>query len=112
MSWQRRAKDLTVSDPGSTTDGYGNVIDGWTSPTNTTERGLIQQTQSTEISVGRDTVVSDLVVLLPVDSVVTAYSRIISGGITYEVVGVPAVYDTGSPGLRHTEAHLVTAAGG
>lgn len=112
MSWKSRAKDLSVVNPGSTTDEYGNVTTSWTTgATTTTERGLIQETQSTEVTVGRDTVVTDKVVLLPVGSTVTSQSRVVANGKTYEVVGDPAVYDTGSPGVRHTEAHLVTFSG-
>lgn len=120
MSWKTRAKPLTIVNPGSTTDAYQNVVPDWTtSPV--TEKGLIQETQSTEVTVGRDTVITTLLALLPVNSAVTSYSRIIKGTPTppidwsatpyYEVVGTPTVYDTGSPGVRHVEAHLTTSAG-
>jgi hypothetical protein len=112
MSWKSRAKSLSVVNPGSTTDEYGNVTPSWTTgATTVTEKGLIQETQSTEVTVGRDTVVTSLIVILPVASVVTSHSRIIANGLTYEVVGNPTVYDTGSPGVRHAEAHLVSSSG-
>lgn len=112
MSWKTRAKPLDVVNPGSTTDDYGDVTPSWTTgATTTTERGLIQQTQSTEVTVGRDTIVSDLLVILPVGSAVRSHSRVVQSGKTYEVVGTPTVFDTGSPGVRHTEARLVTSEG-
>jgi hypothetical protein len=120
VSLLRLSKDLSVVNPGSTTDDYGNVTPDWTT-TPVTEKGLIQETQSTEVTVGRDTVVTNLLALLPVNSAVTSYSRIVKGTPTlpidwsatpyYEVVGVPTVYDTGSPGVRHCECHLNTSQG-
>lgn len=120
MSWKSRAKSLSIVNPGETTDEYGNVTTDWaTDPV--TERGLIQETESTEVTVGRDTVVTRKLAILPVGSAATSYSRIIDGTPTppvdwtttpyYEVVGQPTVYDTGSPGVRHTEARLATSQG-
>lgn len=120
MTWRTQASDLSIVNPGETTDEYGNVTPDWTTDP-VTERGLIQETESTEITVGRDTVVTTLRAILPVDSAVTSYSRIVKGTPTppidwtttpyYEVVGQPTVYDTGSPGVRHTEARLATSQG-
>lgn len=95
-----------------TLDDYGNSTPDWgASATTTVERGVIDETQSTEIASGRDTIVTDLLAILPADSVVTSHSRVLQGTKTYEVVGDPIVRDTFSPGTHHTEAHLIRSTG-
>lgn len=110
--WLRQT--VTITNPGSTTDAYGNVAPDWSSVSTATEKGLLEATDSTEVTVGRDTVVSNFLLFLKVDTAVTAYSRVTVTGVsgTFEVVGLPAVFDQGSPGTRHTEARLSTFSGG
>lgn len=107
--WLRQT--VTVLNPGSTTDPYGNVTFDWGNPTTTTEKGLLEPTQSTEVTVGRDTVTADFLLFLKVDSAVTALSRVQVNGVTFEVVGLPGVFDQGSPSTQHVEARLVTFQG-
>lgn len=97
-------QDVSVINPTTTTDDYGNVVPSWGS--GTPEKGLVEPGVSTEVTVGRDTVVADARAFLAPDSAITALSRVIAAGRTYEVVGQPGLWDQGSPGTRHIEAFL------
>lgn len=108
---QSLGQTVTVITPGSTTDEYGNVTPNWTSGTTSTAYdGFLEQTESTEVTVGRDTIVTDWRVLLPAAAVIDEHSRVTAGGRTFEVVGHPHAVETPA-GVHHIEARLVDSAG-
>jgi head-tail adaptor len=109
----RLRQTVTILNPGTKTDEYNNTVPDWDNPTTTIEKGLLEPTQSTEVTVGRDTVISDFLLFLKVTSAITALSRVQVAGVsgTFEAVGLPAVFDQGSAGTRHVEARLVGVSG-
>lgn len=71
-------------------DDYGNPTETWA--TVATEKGRFEQRSGEERSTDRATIISDWVLYLNPDTVVTASSRVAdSYGRTFEVVGPPAM---------------------
>lgn len=99
-------QDIQIITPATGIDDYGNVTFDWAHPTTSDELGLLEPGVSAEVTVGRDTVVADAKAFLAVDSAITALSRVVVDGRTYEVVGQPGVWNQGSPATWHTEAFL------
>lgn len=102
---------VTIIEPGTSTDTYGNEVADWgAGATTTTGPGLIQQTDATEVTVDRDTVVSNLMLFLPPDRTITALCRATEGERTFEVIGEPDLLRT-PRGPHHVEARLRHVAG-
>lgn len=103
------AQIATVITMGSTGhDAYNNPTFGETSRADYPCR--IQETAATEIVIGRDTVVSDLILFLPPEAVISAVDRVVVDGVTYEVLGTPNPV-WGGTGLDHIEAHVRVVTG-
>lgn len=98
-------QDIQIITPATGTDDYGNTTFDWVNATSVTVKGWIQQATSTEVSVGRDTVVADHTLFLHATAVITAYARVWHDGRTFEVVGLPDVMDRPAAG-HHLEVHL------
>lgn len=91
-------------------DDYGNEVPGTTS-TVTTE-GYVEQTKATEITVDRETYVTDWLVFLLADVVVDASDRILYGSSTLQVVGSPhRVWNPRTRRTDHVEARCVEVTG-
>lgn len=73
----------------------------------------LQQTDGTEVTTGRDTQVSDWLLYLLPDVQLSGDCRIVrlSDGVTFEVLGPPAVQTHPRTGPHHIEARLVTYEG-
>lgn len=104
-------QSLTVQRWGVTgTDDYGNDVYGVSS--STTVSGYLQQTEAQEVTLDRQTYISDWLVVLPAGTGLDANDRIVYGGVTYEVIGPPA--DEWNPRLGvtdHREARLRVVSG-
>jgi hypothetical protein len=100
-------QSVTVVTPGSTSDGHGNPQPNWASAGRATYKAWLEQTSAVEVTEGRDTVISDWLLVLPASAVINAYDRVEVGpGPTiYEVVGSPFVAPT-PRGPHHIEARL------
>lgn len=89
----------------STTDRYNQPILGVT-VTTTDVPYRLEQTESTEVTIGEATVVSDWKLFLLPDAVVSHSSRFIDAAArTFEVVGAPNIQST-PRGPHHIEARL------
>jgi len=95
------ASVITIGPTG--TDAYNVPTFGDTDSTDYPCR--LQETAAAEVSVGRDTVIADLLLFLPPDAVITAADRVTVDGVTYEVLGVPNAVQ-GGVGVHHIEAHV------
>ena len=71
----------------TSTDPYGNEVPGTTSSETVT--GYVEQTQATEIEVGRETYVTTWLVVLPGDVIVDGSDRIVYDTAILQVVGEP-----------------------
>lgn len=86
-------------------DDYGNPVDTYTPDGAAIDVGLVH-TASREITVDRDTQISDWFARLPTGTSISGRDRIVSGGATYEVLGPPSDEDT------HVRVQLVHVSGG
>lgn len=94
----------------TTTDDYGNDVPGTTSSVTTV--GYVEQTQATEITVDRDTFVTDWRVFLAAGTTIDGSDRILHGAKTLEVVGAPhEVWNPRSRRTHHTEVRCVEVTG-
>ncbi len=97
---------VTIRNAPTVTDGYNNATLDWAHPTDVTSKARLEQTLGTEVTAGRDTAISDWLLVAPAGVPVTAFSRIVRADQTvFEVVGPPAIYDTPAR-MAHIEAHL------
>lgn len=98
--------DVTVLNAGVVgTDRYNNPVLDWENATPTAEKGFVQPRAGSEDTVGGDFQIGDAVVYLEPSTVVTGRSRVKALGRTWEVVGPPEAWSTGSP-LDHVRAVL------
>lgn len=96
---------VALLEPAADTDDDGNPVDDWGSATSTDSKGLLQQTSAIEVTLGRDTVISDWLLFLPADAAVDAVARVVVDGSTFEVVGRPDLVRT-PRGVHHVEVRL------
>lgn len=82
---------VTRQRPAIGTDGYGDPITDWTTPTVTLlwARG-VEPVSSSEDNDGRQAVITGFRVYLPSDADVLAGDRVLLRGATYDVDGQPA----------------------
>jgi hypothetical protein len=100
-------RPLTIVAPGARTDDYGNPVPDWDNPIRIPALGYLEQTTAVEITLDRDTVISDWLLVVPVGTAINTLDQVDVDGITYEVVGAPWPAD--NPRLRvvdHIEARL------
>lgn len=103
---------VVVLNPTRGTDAYNSETLEYPDPTSVQAiPGRLEQTASTEIHSGRDTQLSDWLLYAMPDAPLTGDSRVLCNGITYEVVGPPAIVTRPSTGPHHIEARLVTYVG-
>lgn len=104
---------VTVLNPGSKIDRYGNKIDDWTTATSTDTFCWLQDLASrrpraahgVEELDGRDTLVSAHQLFMPAGTPISGYSRVVIDGYSFEVTGAPTT--TRSPeGAHHLEVQL------
>lgn len=100
---------VTWQQPTTTTDGYGNTVDDWTTPTSEDIAAYIEQRTTTENRDGRDVTVTRLLFITN-ELGVRATHRIIWDGRTYEIDGDCAVFHTPA-GPHHSEATLLIVEG-
>lgn len=106
MSLERtRVVAVDIQEPGSATDAHGNPVEAWSSPTTTSYRGYLEQTSAIEVTVGRDTVISDWLLVLPANASASSEARAVIEGSTFEVVGRPDARTTWR-GPHHLEVRL------
>lgn len=91
-------------------DEYQNQVRDWAHPALAGVFGLVQPTESTEVTVDRNTVVSNWLLFLPVSASIDARARVTDGTTTWEVAGQPAVIRT-PRGPHHIECRLVSIEG-
>lgn len=106
-------QDVTVLAPAAgPLDRYNNPTRDWENAAETTHKGRLEQTASTEVTLGRDTVVSDWLLFLPPEAVITPYDRVVVDGRTgeFEVVGLPDIEHT-PRGPHHLEVRLAAVTG-
>ncbi len=70
----------------------------------------LEQTDTVEVTVGRDTVLSDWLLVLPPEALLDATDRIAVDGRSFEVVGHPATVNT-PRGAHHIECRLRAVVG-
>lgn len=106
-------QDVTLVFPGSRATDAGDTVPDWSSGAVTTvaEKGLLQQTDSVEITEDRDTIVSDWRLFLFPNSTVAPRIRVVVGDDTFRVVGRPALVERPPRGPHHYEVRLVSIAG-
>lgn len=103
-------QQLYVATAGITQDEYGNDVRDWAHATIVGVLGLVQQTQSVEVTLDRDTVIADWLLFLPASTTIDARARISDGTNTWEVIGNPNVVRT-PRGPHHIECRLVSIEG-
>ena len=101
---------ITIVRAGASTDRYNNAAADWTTATRVTVNGRLQQTDTVEVAVGRDTLIADWLLFLPTTAVISGLDRIETAAGTFEVVGVPAVVTTPA-GPHHLEVRLRSIVG-
>jgi hypothetical protein len=92
-----------IRDPKTGRGRYGSAEGGTLDEEDYPAR--LEQTQSTEVLVDRDTVRVDLIVFTVPDADITATDLVEVDGVTYRVVGKPQPAP-GSPGAAHLEIRL------
>jgi hypothetical protein len=92
-------------------DDYGNEIVAQVgSPT--TVNGYLEQTEEREITLNRETYITDWLAILPAGTVIDGNDRITFGGATYEVIGPPdRKWNPRLGAESHVEAHLRVVTG-
>ena len=96
---------VTIKTPTTSTDVYGSTQFVYTSGTDYPAR--MQQTTGVEVTRDRDTQVSDWLLFLNPDAVISGDSRVVFNGSTFEVLGPPYVVSTPrTVGPHHIEARL------
>lgn len=90
-------------------DVFGNQAD--TFPSSRTYRARLEQTAEDEQVVDRDTLRTDWLLILPPEAQISGRDRVVADGVTFEVVGPPAVQRT-PRGPHHIEARLTVVDAG
>lgn len=103
-------QEVTIVRAAASVDRYNDVSADWSSATRTVVHGRLQQTDTVEVAVGRDTVIADWVLFLPAGTDVLPSDRVEVDGATFEVVGLPNVAHT-PRGPHHVEARLRSITG-
>lgn len=99
-------RSVTWTQPGSTTDGYGDTVTSWSSgTTSATIKARIEQSASAETDDATRDATATTWRLFTNETGISAEDRIVDGSDTYEVSGTPAVVD-GPGGTHHVEAVL------
>jgi head-tail adaptor len=96
---------VEVVRPGATTDRYGNRVADWTATTRTTTYGWIEQTAASENAINRDGQAAEWLLLCRADVEISGSDRIEYSGLTFEVIGPPAIRRT-PRGNHHQEVRL------
>lgn len=96
---------VTIIVPGITIDTYENPVLDWPGATRTDVLGRLEQASSVEVTLQRDTVVSDWLLFLHPDVSINPLDRVEADGRVFEVVGAPAPAQ--APwGVHHLEVRL------
>lgn len=111
MNTNLLTQSLTVQRWGVTgQDDYGNDVYGMTSSSSVS--GYLEQTAEQEVTLNRQTYVSDWLAVLPTGTALDANDRIVYGGVTYEVIGPPnRVWNPRLAVEDHVEARLRVTSG-
>jgi head-tail adaptor len=100
------SEQVIVIHPGVATDAYGNPVPSWASgAASGMVPAAVQQSGGAEQTTDRDTPVSDWLLVVPADTDLSAYDRVLWQDLTFEVVGRPAPWST-PRGPHHLEARL------
>lgn len=99
--------EIVRRSPGAT-DEFGDPASSETS--RSTVSGRLEQTDSTEVTAGRDTALSNWRLFLAPGTTVDSTDQVVAGGRTFEVVGPPDELKT-PRGAHHTVVRLRHIAG-
>ena len=100
------SEQVIVIHPAAATDEYGNPVAGWaTGAASGMVPAAIQQIGRDEQTLDRDTPASDWLLVVPADTELSAYDRVLWQALTFEVVGRPAPWSS-LRGPHHLEARL------
>lgn len=102
--------DVTLIEPGETTDRYSNTVKDWDNTTDTVVKGWVSQRSALEDHDQREAQVSDWILYLHPDAAITGEYRVSWSGITFEVDGPPNPAWT-PRGEHHLEVPLRVVAG-
>lgn len=103
-------RNVTILEATTSTDRYNNTILDWTSPTETPARAWVAQTSTVEDHEQRDAAITTVTATFETCTPITATSRVVLDGTTYEVDGEPLVAWT-PRGAHHVEATLRAVVG-
>ena len=93
---------LTLITTGTTVDEYGDSV--ISNGSSVTVLGYLEQIQTEENMLDRDTVANEFQAYLPVGTSVSAYDRIGFNGQTFEVMGAPwQVYNPRTGAVSHLQ---------
>ncbi len=101
---------VTILRAATSTDGVGDTIEDWSTPTETTVNGWLTQISESEVINRRDAQISDAHLFLDADVDILATDRVIANGVLYEVNGPPAHAHT-PRGPHHLEVALNAVSG-
>lgn len=91
-------------------DGYGNDVYGVVS--SSTVNGYLEQTDAREVTLNRQTYISDWLALLPAGTAIDSNDHITYAGATYEVIGPPnRCWNPRLAAEDHVECRLRSATG-
>lgn len=103
-------RPVTVLTASTRTDGFGQSTLDWSTTTSTGTTGWLAQTSSIENRDGREATVTDLKLVLPPGTVISALNRVSIDGRTYRVSSEPVSAWT-PRGEHHIEVSLEVADG-
>lgn len=101
---------VVVVTAGTTTDRYNATTTDWANATRRNVLGFFDDGTSTEVTDGRDALVSNATFFLPPDDPITGRDRIEIDGATYELNGAPSKPRT-PRGMHHLECRLLLVEG-
>lgn len=100
-----QVRSVTIITAGTRTDAYGDSQLDWTAATEAPTNGWLAQQSSSQDLDGRDATATNLVLVLPAGTAITARERVRIDGRTYSVSSEPTRAWT-PRGEHHVEASL------
>jgi head-tail adaptor len=104
--------DLTLLEPATSTNRYGDTVADWSAPPMATysEKGWLARTGTSEMADGREAITDDVELTVLATSALTETMRVVYRGSTYEVRG--SIHRAETPtGTSHLTAQLRKVAG-
>lgn len=82
---------VTIVSAPAAPDDRGNLVRDWDTATRVDAAARLEPNVTSEVTDGRDSVLTDARLFLHPDAFITAYDRVEADGLTYEVVGTPGL---------------------